>query len=260
MIFDIHAHYNDDKYNDDRDQVFARLPKEDVKYVINTADNVESSILSIDYSEKYDFIFATCGVHPQNVLNLKDEDITKLRDLSSHPKVVAIGEIGLDYYYDSSNKDQQKYWFSRQVDLASETGLPIVIHDRDAHEDTMKEIKRAHSLGVNGVLHCYSGSVEMAKEVINFGFHLSVGGVVTFKNAKKLIEVIKWIPIEYLLLETDCPYMAPEPFRGKRNDSSLIRYVAEKIAEIKGLSYDQVLRITTGNACRLFFGRNCDIL
>jgi TatD DNase family protein len=253
MFFDIHAHYDDERYDKDRDYILGGLQDKGVKYVINSGADIDSSVKSIEYSEKYDYIYATCGIHPGYVSGLREEDLEKLKELSKHSKVVAIGEIGLDYYYDTSNKEQQKYWFRKQVDIAKELKLPVVIHNRDAHEDTMKELKRAAQMGVKGVMHCYSGSVEMAKEIIKLGFYISIGGVITFKNAKKLPDVVEWLPIEYLLLETDCPYLAPEPFRGKRNDSSMLRYIANKIAQIKGITCEEVCKITTENACRLFF-------
>jgi len=254
MFFDIHTHYDDERYDGDRDQLLASLKEKGVAYVINAGADIESSMKSIEFSEKYDFIYAACGVHPSEVSGLTEEDIEKLKEMARHPKVVAIGEIGLDYYYGDSNKEEQKYWFRRQLEIARELKLPVVIHNRDAHEDVMKELKKAAEMGIKGVMHCYSGSLEMAKEVIKLGFYISVGGVVTFKNARKLPDVVAWVPTEYLLLETDCPYLAPEPFRGRRNDSSMLKYIAEKIAEIKGITFEKLCRITTENACRLFFG------
>lgn len=258
MIFETHAHYNDKKFDVDRDELLERLPKEGIKYVINIADSVDASRKSIELSERYDYIYAACGVHPENVAEVNEQTLNQLKILAENKKVVAIGEIGLDYHYDGFDKELQKQVFSKQVDMAKELNLPIIVHDRDAHMDTLNELRRASKMGITGVLHCYSGSLEMAKEVIKLGFYISVGGIVTFKNARKLPEVVEWIPNERLLLETDSPYLAPEPFRGSRNDSTLLKYIADKISEIKGIEYEKLCKITTENACRLFLQGQCD--
>ncbi|MCX7708871.1 MAG: TatD family hydrolase [Clostridia bacterium] len=252
MLFDTHAHYDDEKFEKDRNEVILKAHASGVDYILNAACNISSAVECIALSQEYDFIYAAVGIHPHNVEDLNDNTITTLADFAKRSKVVAIGEIGLDYYYDHAPREVQKYWFARQIELARSIDLPIIVHNRDAHEDSMNIIKTENAKSVGGVFHCYSGSVEMARELLNQNFYISVGGAVTFKNAVKILEVVKFVPMDRLLIETDCPYLTPEPHRGKRNDSSYVRLVAEKIAEIKGKSFEEIAEITAQNGKTLF--------
>lgn len=250
MYFESHAHYDDEAYNEDRDELLLSLKNSGVDYVIQNAASISSSKEGIELAKKYDFIYCTIGVHPHDAEELDEEKFKELKSLSTEKKVVAIGEIGLDYYYDNSPRDLQKYWFERQMEWSKEVSLPIVVHSRDASQDTFDLIEKVNPIG--GVIHCYSGSVEMAKEYVKKGFYIGVGGTVTFKNAKKLIEVVNEIPLSSILIETDAPYLSPVPLRGKRNDSRNLKYIVEKIAEIKGISPEEVARITMENGKKLF--------
>lgn len=253
MLFDSHAHLNDKRFDEDREELINSLKAKGVDLVLNPGACIETSKSSVDLANKYDFIYAAVGVHPHDVGEMTEEDIETLRKLAlENEKVKAIGEIGLDYYYDNSPREIQKKWFKRQIELANELKLPIIIHDRDAHGDTFEIIKNTKSPEIGCVLHCYSGNVELAKEYVKMGCYISIPGTVTFKNNKKTREVAKEIPLEYLLIETDSPYMAPEPHRGKRNDPSLVQFVADKIAQEKGISYEQVCKATKENAKRFF--------
>ena len=251
-LFDSHAHYEDNRFEEDAEEVIVQAYEKGVKYILNAGSDIDTSKKSIELAEKFDYVYAAVGVHPHEAGKLKDDDETEIRELCKHPKVVAIGEIGLDYYYDHSPRDLQRYWFSKQLKLAKELNLPVIIHDRDAHEDVLNIVKQEAPFEAYGVFHCFSGSWEMAKEVLKLGFYISVGGSLTFKNARKTVEVIKNIPLESVLLETDCPYLTPEPFRGRRNDSSYVRLIAEKIAQIKGITLEQVAKSTTDNTKRFF--------
>ena len=252
-LYDTHAHLDDHMFDDDREQVIDKIKNSNVGLVNNIAADMESSRAAIALAEKHDFIYATVGIHPSDVLSMTEEDIEELRTLSKHPKVVAIGEIGLDYHYDDADPNIQKQWFRAQLDLAKELDMPVVIHDRDSKGECLAILKEKNIN--NGVVHCFSGSAETARELVKMGLHISFTGVVTFKNARRAIEAVKAIPIERLFIETDCPYMAPEPFRGQRNDSSMVYRIAEKIAEIKELPVDEVIRLTRENAIK-FFGIN----
>ncbi|HCC06537.1 MAG TPA: hydrolase TatD [Clostridiales bacterium] len=252
MIFDTHAHYDDGRYNEDRDQLLGNLKDSGVELVVNCGVDIKSSTRSIKLAEKYNFIYASVGVHPHDVKSLKDEDIQVLKELAYNKRVVAIGEIGLDYYYEHSERELQKVWFDTQMKLARELNLPVIIHSRDASEETFEIIKQNNYQGLKGVIHAYSQSLEMAYEYINMGFYIGIGGVITFKNAKKLVEVVSNISIDNIVLETDCPYMTPEPNRGKRNDSTNLKYVVSKISNIKGISEEEVIKITTDNGKKLF--------
>ena len=253
MLFDSHAHLNDDRFAEDREELIASLKEKQVDLVVNPGADIKSSIHSIELANKYDFIYAAVGVHPHDVSELDDSAIDTLRKLATeNEKVVAIGEIGLDYYYDNSPRELQKEWFKKQIELANELKLPIIIHDRDAHGDTFEIIKNTKIPEIGCVIHCYSGNVELAREYVKMGCYISIPGTVTFKNNKKTREVAKEIPLEYLLIETDSPYMAPEPYRGKRNDPSLVAFVADKIDQEKGISYESVCKVTKENAMRLF--------
>lgn len=254
MIFETHAHYDDKKFDKDRKKLIESMPSKGIGRIINVGSSIETTKTTIEIAKEYDYVYAAVGVHPSDVDCLNEETFAWLKEQTKWEKTVAIGEIGLDYYWDKEPEIQknQRYWFKRQMELARETGLPVIIHSRDAAADTYDLMKEIHADEIPGVIHCYSYSPEMAKEFVKMGYYIGVGGVVTFKNGKKLKETVKEIPIEKILLETDCPYMAPEPNRGTRNDSGNIPYVVEEIARIKGLSTDEVERITWDNAMKLF--------
>ncbi|MBE7041927.1 MAG: TatD family deoxyribonuclease [Ruminococcaceae bacterium] len=250
MFFDSHAHYDDGRFDEDRDQVVGGLLQQNVSYVINVGADMVSSHNSIELAERFPHVYAAVGVHPHEAENMKEEDLEQLKEWFSHEKVVALGEIGLDYYYDNSPREVQRYWFDRQMQLAVEREMPVVIHDRDAHGDTMEIVKRYPK--VKGVFHCYSGSADMARELIKMGWYLAFGGSCTFKNAKALPVVIAEIPEDRFLIETDCPYLAPVPHRGERNHSGFLIHVAEKIGAIRGWTVEEVARKSRENAERLF--------
>ena len=246
-IFDTHAHYDDYKFDGIRDGLLRELRKGGVANIITCAVDGNSAKAALGLAEEYDFIFAAVGIHPENLES--KTPIEEIRRLSSHKKCVAIGEIGLDYYYTSDNKEEQKEVFEKQVVLANELNLPVIVHDREAHADTLEILKKHKP---KGVLHCFSGSAEMAREIINIGMYIGVGGSVTFKNAKKLPDVIRTVPLQRLLLETDCPYLCPEPYRGKLCHSGYITLTAGKISEILGKDRADILNITLKNAKKLF--------
>ena len=252
MIFDTHAHYDDDAFDEDRDVLLSGMGEQNVEYIVNVGASMASSERSIKLAEKYPFVYAAVGVHPDEVGELDEEKFEKLRKWTSHEKVKAVGEIGLDYYWDKEKHDLQKHWFMRQMELASEVKLPMIVHSREAAKDTLDMVIAAKPLNLSGIIHCYSYSVEQAREYLNMGYYIGIGGVVTFKNAKKLKEVAEYTPLSQIVLETDCPYLAPTPFRGKRNDSSKIAYVAEELAAIKQVSVEEVIRITNENGRRLY--------
>ena len=248
-IFDSHAHYDDDWFDEDRDELLSSLYSKGVTNIINCGCDYKSSLTTLALAEKYDFIYAALGVHAHEAEEASEEDLDNIKALYSHKKVVAVGEIGLDYHYDFSPRERQIEVFEKQIILANELGLPIIVHDRESHEDTMNLLKKHRP---KGVVHCFSGSVEMAKEVVKLGMYIGLGGAVTFKNARKPIEVAEYLPIDYLLLETDAPYMTPVPFRGQRCDSAHIAYTAEKIAEVKGMDTQELIDKCNENAKRLF--------
>ena len=254
MIFETHAHYDDEQFESGREALIASLPDCGIKRVVNVGASIASTKSSIELAKKYDFVYAAVGVHPSEISELNEENFAWLRQLTTLNKVVAVGEIGLDYYWDKeeSVQERQRYWFKRQMELAREANLPIIVHSRDAAEDTLRVMKETHAEEIPGVIHCYSYSPEMAKEFIKMGYYIGVGGVVTFKNAKKLKETVQQIPLERILLETDCPYMAPEPYRGRRNDSRYIPYIVETIANLKETSIEEVEHITWENAHNLY--------
>lgn len=254
MIFETHAHYDDSRFDDDREELLKKVHDSGVSPIINVGASIESTGTTLELAKTHDYIYAAVGVHPSDISGLNEDSFEWLREQTNYAKTVAIGEIGLDYYWDKEPEVQeaQRYWFGRQLDLAKETGLPVIIHSRDAAEDTMQVMKEHEAQEIPGVIHCYSYSKELAGEFVKMGYFIGVGGVVTFKNARKLVETVEAIPVEHILLETDCPYMAPEPHRGSRNDSSNIPFVIEKIAQIKGISAAEVERITEENAYRLF--------
>ena len=252
LIFDTHSHYDDKRFDEDRDELLNSLRAHGVGCVVNVGADMESSRAALRLSEQYDFVYAALGVHPSDTEGLTEADIDWLREHSSHEKVVAIGEIGLDYYWPEPSADVQKRWFVRQIELAQEVGLPIIVHSRDTAEQTMTLIRETEAYECGGVIHCYSYSPELAKEYVKMGFYIGVGGVVTFKNGKKLKQTVEQIPLEHIVLETDCPYLAPEPNRGKRNDSRNLRYVVDEVARLKNISKEEVIRITTENALEMY--------
>ena len=248
-IFDTHAHYEAEQFNEDRDDLLKIMPQNNDCYVINQGTNVTTSKQSVELAEKYDYFYAAIGIHPEEVK--LQESLLEIEKLASHPKVVAIGEIGLDYYWDISTKELQMEYFKKQLDLANQLQLPVVIHDRDAHKDILDTLKSI-PLSSSGVIHCFSGSVEMAKELLKKDFYLGFDGPITFKNARVALEVLEYTPIDRILIETDSPYLTPVPFRGKRNNSMYLTYVIEKIAEIKKMTPEEIADITFQNAKTLF--------
>lgn len=248
-VFDSHAHYNDEQFDIDRDAMLASLSEAGIVGIINCGTDAKTSLDSIHLAEKYPFIYAACGIHPEEADGICDDDYSSIRELLNHKKCVAVGEIGLDYHYDFVPRNQQIEVFEKQIQIAIEYDLPVIVHDREAHGDTMKLLRKYKP---KGVLHCFTGSVETAKEVVSLGMYIGIGGAVTFKNARVPVEVAEYLPTDRLLLETDCPYMSPVPMRGKRNNSSYIQYTAEKIAEIKGLEAQYIADISNENARRLF--------
>lgn len=251
MLFDTHAHFDDEQFDKDRDEVLKSLEGFGVTNIVNIGADIKGSEASVKLAERYPFVYATVGVHPSETTDMTDDDIEKLRKLATHPKVCAIGEIGLDYHYDDNAPSNiQKKWFIRQLELAQELSMPVVIHDRESRGECLNILKDKHIS--NGVVHCFSGSAETAKEILKLGMMISFTGVLTFKNAKKAVEACKVVPIDRLMIETDCPYMAPEPHRGERNFSGYVEFVARKIAEIKGLTYEEVAEITNKNAKRFY--------
>ena len=251
MLFDTHAHYDDDWFDEDRDALLAAMPEKGIGLIVNPGITPETSRFAISLAEKYPYIYAAVGIHPENCHDFIPEQIDELRELAKHPKVVAIGEIGLDYYWpENPSRELQQQVFRAQLTLAQELQLPVIVHDREAHADTLAIVKEFPT--VKGVFHCYSGSVEDARTLVKMGWMLSFNGAATFKNARKAPDVIADVPMEHLMIETDAPYLAPVPFRGKRNDSGYVHLVAEKIAEIKGISAEEVTRITTENGKKFF--------
>ena len=248
MIFDTHAHYDDEVFNEDRDKLLKNIKNNGVDFIVNVGASIDSTKKALELAKKYSFIYAAIGVHPSETEGLCEQDMQWLKEQVSNKKVVAIGEIGLDYYWPDPNQSIQKKWFERQLSLASEVKLPIIIHSRDAAKDTLDILKGWQKELHGGVIHCFSYTKEIAREYLNMDYYFGIGGVLTFKNARKLIEAVEYIPIERILLETDCPYLAPEPYRGKRNQSDYIDFVAQKLSEIKGLKKEEVLMCTMENA------------
>jgi len=250
MLFDTHAHLNDERFEENRESLISSFKENGISYVCEIGYDLESSKRALELSEKYDFIYAVLGVHPHDSSKLTDKGLMELEKMLSHEKAVALGEIGLDYYYDNSERDVQRYWFAQQAELAKSLKCPISVHTRDAMEDTLNILK-AHG-GGDGIIHCYSGSVESAKILLNMGYYISFAGPVTFKNANTALDVIRYVPNDRMLIETDSPYLAPVPHRGKRNCPLYVREVAAKIAEIKGMDFEEVAEITTKNAKKVY--------
>lgn len=250
MYFDTHAHYDSGSFNGDRMELLASMPQSGVELIINPGCDLISSKKAISLAESFDFVYAAVGWHPEDIEKLAPEAYAELTELAKHPKCLAIGEIGLDYYWDASRKDEQKELFCKQAELAIDLKIPVIIHDREAHGDCMEIVRRYPEL--KGVFHCFSGSVEMARELLNRGFYLGFDGPITYKNARKAIEVLEFCPMDRILIETDSPYLSPVPNRGKRNDSRSLVYVVEKIAEIKGISPIEAAKCSSENGRRLF--------
>jgi TatD DNase family protein len=252
MLFDTHAHLDDRKYNEDREEIFERAKVAGVELILNVGFDLPSSKRSIQLAEKYPFIYAGVGIHPHDAASMDEKVYQELEELAQHPRVVAIGEMGLDYYRDLSPRDIQAEVFRRQISLAKKVKKPIIIHDRDAHGDIIQIMKEEKVQEVGGVLHCFSGSWEMAKECLKLNFYISIAGPVTFSNAGKLKEIAAQVPLERLLIETDSPYLTPTPHRGKRNESAYVKHVAEEVAKLRGIAYEELVQATLDNGKRLF--------
>jgi TatD DNase family protein len=252
MIFDTHAHYDDERFDEDREELFSQMRDSGIGNIVNVGASLEGSRRSLELADKHEFIYAAVGVHPSDSLELSEEGIQELKALSGNKKCVAIGEIGLDYYWPEPDHDTQKKWFIRQIALAREVKLPIIVHSRDAAQDTVEILRGENAGELGGVVHCFSYSKEVALECVNMGFYIGVGGVLTFKNGRKMKEVVEAVPMDRIILETDCPYLAPEPFRGKRNSSLYLPYVVEAMADIKGISKEEVISITEENARKMY--------
>lgn len=252
MIFDTHAHYDDEAFAEDREEIFDKMKEAGIDFVVNIGANMASSRETAAMCERYPFMYGAVGVHPSDSQEINDDTLKELKELAGREKIVAIGEIGLDYYWPEPDREIQKPALEAQIALAKEVNLPIVIHSRDAAKDTADMLYALRAGDCGGVIHCFSYGKEMAREFLNMGFYIGVGGVVTFKNAKKLKEAVEYAPLDRILLETDCPYLAPTPYRGKRNSSLYLPYVAEEIARIKGISYEEVLAATMENAKKMY--------
>lgn len=253
MIFETHAHYDDEKFNEDRDGLIRSFAQNGIEFVVNIGSSAESCCSTVKLTKQYDFLYAALGVHPSEVQYITDEFFDWLeQEIKTNLKVRAVGEIGLDYYWQEPEHNLQKEWFERQIELAKRLHKPLVIHSRDAAKDTYDIMSAMECEEIGGVIHCFSYSVEEAKKYLDMGFYIGIGGVITFKNAKKLREVTEYVPLDRILLETDSPYLAPEPNRGKRNTSLNLTYIAEKIAEIKNVSYKEVVEKTYENARRMY--------
>lgn len=252
MIIDTHAHYDDKAFDEDRAEVLASMAEAGIGRIVNVGSGLEACKRTIALMERYDFIYGALGIHPTDSGELTEADIEWLQEQCTLEKCVAVGEIGLDYYWDEPERDLQKKWFVRQLQLAREVKLPVVIHSRDAAQDTVDIMKAEHAEDMGGVIHCYSYSKELAKTFLDWGFFIGVGGVVTFNNGRKLKEVADYVPLDRIVIETDCPYLAPVPYRGKRNDSTKLPHVIEQIAAIKGISKEEVELATCENAYKLY--------
>lgn len=252
LIFDTHAHYDDEAFDEDRESLLASLPVQGIGRVVNVGASLKSCGKCIELADKYEFIYTAIGVHPSETAELNEENFATLKQQCLHPKCVAVGEIGLDYYWPEPAHDIQKEWFVRQLRLAREIHKPVVIHSRDACQDTLEIMKAEKCEETGGVVHCYSYTKETARDYLNMDFYFGIGGVLTFKNSHKLREAVEYIPLEKIVIETDCPYLSPVPNRGKRNSSLNLPYVVEELAAIKGVTPEEIRRITWENACRLY--------
>lgn len=251
-IFDTHAHYDSVEFDKDRDELLMSMREQGVERIVNVCADFEDLSKTLDLVDKYPFIYGAAGIHPTSTDALTEENFEQVRQAALHNKIQAIGEIGLDYYWEDVEHEIQKKWFIRQLNLAKELNKPIIIHSREAAQDTLEIIKDAGGADLEMVIHCFSYSKEMAREYLNMGHYLGVGGVVTYKNGRRLKEVVEYAPLDRILLETDCPYLTPVPFRGKRNSSEKLQYVVEEIANLKNITTDEVLETTWDNACRFY--------
>ena len=258
MIFESHAHYDDEAFDEDREALIQSLPENGIDTVINVGASLDSCKSTIALMEKYPFVYGAMGVHPSETGELNEENFQWLKEQCTREKVVAVGEIGLDYHWKEPEPDVQKKWFERQLALAEEVKLPVIIHSREAAKDTLDIMKGMHAERISGVIHCFSYTKETAAQYLDMDYYFGIGGVITFSNAKKLKEAVSYIPLEKILLETDSPYLAPVPNRGKRNSSLNLPYIAKEIASIKGVSYEEVLAMTHENAAKLFGLENRD--
>ena len=254
MIFESHAHYDDRRFDPDRKELLLSMEEHGIETIINVGSDLEGVNKTLALTEEYPFVYGAVGIHPSEIGDLNEEVYEWMRERCSHPKVVAVGEIGLDYYWEKEDEARrnQRYWFCRQMELAREQELPVIIHSREAAEDTLKLVQGIHGEQIPGVIHCFSYSPEQAMEYIRMGYYIGIGGVITFKNARKLKETAAVIPLEHILLETDCPYLSPEPERGKRNSSLNLPYVSQEIAELRGITSEEVIAAARENARRLF--------
>jgi TatD DNase family protein len=248
MFFDSHAHIDGEKFDRDRDLVLSRAKANGIDYIMNPGADFESSVRAVALAQKYEMVYAAVGIHPHDAASLDDGLLMMIEALTKKPKVQAIGEIGLDFHYDFSPRDTQRYWFIEQLRLARRLKLPVIVHDREANQETFDTLRKEQAFETGVLMHCYSGSAQLAKEYVKLGGYISIAGPVTFKNSKKLIEVVEAVPLERLMIETDSPYLTPEPFRGKRNESLYVKYICEKIAHIKGIDISVVAEATTKNA------------
>lgn len=252
MIFDTHAHYDDEAFDADREEILCSLADHGIEAVVNVGASIQTTKNTLELIKKYPFVYGAVGVHPNETGELNDHLIDWLGHVAREPKVVAIGEIGLDYHWEEPEPEIQKHWFVRQLDVARQTELPVIIHSRDAAKDTMDLMKAEKAGEIGGVIHCYSYSLEQAKEYLNMGFYLGIGGVLTFNNAKKLKEVVEYMPLDRIVLETDCPYLSPVPNRGKRNSSLNLPYVVAEISRIKQIPEEKVIEETNKNAKKMY--------
>lgn len=252
MIFDTHAHYDDEQFDEDRGTLLGGMHEQGVGTIVNVAAELSSIPDILALTEKYEHVYGAVGVHPDEVDALDDEGVKIIRDALTQDKIVAVGEIGLDYHREGYDKKLQQHWFDVQLDIAKEMHMPVIIHSRDAAEDTYRILKQKQLQGLCGVIHCFSYSAQMAMQYVDMGYYIGIGGVLTFKNAKKLKEAAKQVPPERIVLETDCPYLAPEPYRGKRNQSGYLSYVVDALAQIKTMTPEEVIRITEENARTLY--------
>ena len=252
MIFDTHAHYDDEQFDIDREELLGKMQGAGIETIVDVGASLETTKKALELAHRYDFIYAAVGVHPSEVEELDDDSIELLRSLCRDDKCVAIGEIGLDYHWPDPAPELQKLWFRRQLNLARAEHLPVIIHSRDAAADTLEIMADERAEEIGGVVHCFSYSKEIARQCVKMGFYIGIGGVLTFKNARKMVEVMEDTPMDRILLETDCPYLAPEPYRGKRNSSLYLPYVVQKMAEIKGITTEEVISITRKNAMTMY--------
>lgn len=252
MIFDSHAHYDDEAFDEDRESLLGSMQENGIGYIVNVGASIRGVEETVKLTKSYPFIYGAVGIHPDDTGDLNEERMIWLEQLCGEEKIVAVGEIGLDYYWDKESRELQKEWFARQLALSKKTGLPVIIHSRDAAQDTIDIMKAEHAGSTGGVIHCFSNSREMARDYVNMGYYIGIGGVVTFKNARVMKEVAEYVPLEQILIETDCPYLAPAPNRGKRNSSLFLPYIIEEIARIKGVSKELVEDKTCENALKMY--------